>query len=96
MAEKSTWDQANRRQKHGLAWKNRKKISQIIKDYFYLPFFLLIILGSYLTLLMTILLLVFFREPPAQSITIKMFKRTVLQDCQLPENGMLVIYMGIK
>jgi hypothetical protein len=28
----------------GLVWKNRKKISQIIKDYFHLPFFLLIIL----------------------------------------------------
>jgi hypothetical protein len=27
-----------------LVWRNRKKISQIIKDYFYLPFFLLIIL----------------------------------------------------
>jgi hypothetical protein len=39
MAEKSSWDQANRRQKHGLVWVNRKKISQIIKDYFYLPFF---------------------------------------------------------
>ncbi len=45
MAEKSSWDQANRRQKLGLVWGNRKKISQIIKDYFYLPFFLLIILG---------------------------------------------------
>jgi hypothetical protein len=44
MAEKSSWDQANRQQKHGLVWRNRKKISQIIKDYFYLPFFLLIIL----------------------------------------------------
>ncbi len=44
MAEKSSWDQANRRQKPGLVWRNRKKISQIIKDYFYLPFFLLIIL----------------------------------------------------
>jgi hypothetical protein len=32
------------RQKLGLVWRNRKKISQIIKDYFYLPFFLLIIL----------------------------------------------------
>jgi hypothetical protein len=31
-------------QKLGLVWRNRKKISQIIKDYFYLPFFLLIIL----------------------------------------------------
>jgi hypothetical protein len=31
-------------QKHGLVWRNRNKISQIIKDYFYLPFFLLIIL----------------------------------------------------
>ncbi len=45
MAEKSRcWDQANRRQKPGLVLRNRKKISQIIKDYFYLPFFLLIIL----------------------------------------------------
>jgi len=44
MAEKSSWDQANRRQKHGLVWRNRKKISQIINDYLYLPFFLLIIL----------------------------------------------------
>ncbi len=32
---------ANRRQKLGLVWRNRKKI---IKDYFNLPFFLLIIL----------------------------------------------------
>ena len=44
MAEKSSCDQANIRQKLGLIWRNRKKISQIIKDYFYLPFFLLIIL----------------------------------------------------
>jgi hypothetical protein len=44
MAEKPSWDQANRRQNLGLVWRNRKKISQIIKDYFYLPFFLLIIL----------------------------------------------------
>ncbi len=44
MAEMSRWDQANRRQKPGLVWRSRKKISQIIKDYFYLPFFLLIIL----------------------------------------------------
>jgi hypothetical protein len=44
MAEKSRRDQANRRQKLGLVWRNRKKISQIIKDYFCLPFFLLIIL----------------------------------------------------
>jgi hypothetical protein len=44
MTEKSSWDQANIRQKLGLVWKNRKKISpHIIKDYFYLPFFLLII-----------------------------------------------------
>jgi hypothetical protein len=28
----------------GLVWRNKKKISQIIKDYFHLPFFLLIIL----------------------------------------------------
>jgi hypothetical protein len=40
MAEKSSLDQANIRQKLGLVWRNRKKISQIIKDYFYLPFFL--------------------------------------------------------
>jgi hypothetical protein len=44
MAGKSSWDQANRRQKLGLVWRIRKKISQIIKDYFYLLFFLLIIL----------------------------------------------------
>ena len=44
IAEKSIWDQANIRQKLGLVWRNRKKISQIIKDYFYLLFFLLIIL----------------------------------------------------
>ncbi len=44
MAEMSSWDQANIRQKLGLVWVNRKKISQIIKDYFYLQFFLLIIL----------------------------------------------------
>jgi hypothetical protein len=44
MAGKSSWDQANRRQKLGLVWRFRKKISQIIKDYFYLPFYLLIIL----------------------------------------------------
>jgi hypothetical protein len=43
MEEKSCRDQANRRQKQDLFWRNRKKISQIIKDYFYLPFFLLII-----------------------------------------------------
>jgi hypothetical protein len=29
-----------------LVWRNRKKISQIIKDYFHLPFFLLIILWA--------------------------------------------------
>ncbi len=46
MAEKADRDKENRRQKLGLVWRNRKKISQIIKDYFYLPFFLLIILWS--------------------------------------------------
>ncbi len=30
--------------KHGLLWRNINKTSQIIKDYFYLPLFLLIIL----------------------------------------------------
>jgi hypothetical protein len=44
MAEKSSQDQANIRQKLVFASKNRMKISQIITDYFYLPFFLLIIL----------------------------------------------------
>jgi hypothetical protein len=29
MAGKSSWDQANRRQKLGLVWRIRKKISQI-------------------------------------------------------------------
>jgi hypothetical protein len=37
-------DKANRQQKLGLVWRNRNKISQIIKDYFYLLFFFLIIL----------------------------------------------------
>jgi hypothetical protein len=45
-AEKSGWDQANRGEKLGLVWRNRKKISQIINDYLCLPFFLLIILWS--------------------------------------------------
>jgi hypothetical protein len=49
MAEKSSWDQANIRQKLDLVWRNRKKISQIIKDYFYLPFFLLNILCFHLS-----------------------------------------------
>jgi hypothetical protein len=35
---------ANRRQKLGLVWRNKMKISQIINDYLCLPFFLLIIL----------------------------------------------------
>jgi hypothetical protein len=35
MTEKSSWDQANIWQKQGLVWRHRKKISQIIKDYFY-------------------------------------------------------------
>ncbi len=43
----SSWDQANRGEKLGLVWRNRKKISQIITDYLYLPFFLLIIYALY-------------------------------------------------
>jgi hypothetical protein len=46
MAEKSSWEQANIRQKLGLVRRNRKKISQIFKDYFYFPFFLSIILWT--------------------------------------------------
>ncbi len=38
MAEKSSWDQANIWKKLSLVWRNSKKFSQIIKDYFYLPF----------------------------------------------------------
>jgi hypothetical protein len=37
-------DQANRWPKLGLVWRNRKKISLIVNDYLYLPFFLFIIL----------------------------------------------------
>jgi hypothetical protein len=37
-------DQANRRRKIGLVWRNRTKICQIINAYLYLPFFLLFIL----------------------------------------------------
>jgi hypothetical protein len=36
----SSWDQANRGEKLGLVWRNRKKISQIINDYLYLPYIL--------------------------------------------------------
>jgi hypothetical protein len=43
-AEKFQLGPANRRQKLGLVWRNRKKISQIINDYLCLPFFLFIIL----------------------------------------------------
>ncbi len=43
------WTQANRRQNLRLVWRNRKKISQIIKDYFCLSFFLLIILWLWRT-----------------------------------------------
>ncbi len=46
MAEISSSEQANIGQKLGLVWRNGKKSSQIIIDYFYLPFFLLIILCS--------------------------------------------------
>jgi hypothetical protein len=40
----SRWDQANGGEKLNLVLKNRKKISQIINDYLYLSFFLIIIL----------------------------------------------------
>jgi hypothetical protein len=40
----SIWDQANKREKLGLVWRNGKKISHLINDYLYLAFFLLIIL----------------------------------------------------
>jgi hypothetical protein len=40
--------------KLGLVWRNRKKISQIIKDYFYLPFFLLFILWVNFTIIGTV------------------------------------------
>jgi hypothetical protein len=45
----SSWDQAKRGEKLGLVWRNRKKISQIINDYLYLPFYLFIILWSFYT-----------------------------------------------
>jgi hypothetical protein len=44
----SSWDQANRGEKLGLIWRNRKKICQIINDYLYFLFFLLIILCFYI------------------------------------------------
>jgi hypothetical protein len=50
IAKKSSWEPANIWQKQDLVWRNRKKISQIIKDYCYLPFFLLIILWSWLNI----------------------------------------------
>jgi hypothetical protein len=42
----SSWDQADTGEKLGLAWRSRKKISQIINNYLYLAFFPLIILCS--------------------------------------------------
>jgi hypothetical protein len=44
IAAMSSWDQANRREKLGLVWRNGKKMIQIITDYLFLPFFVLIIL----------------------------------------------------
>ncbi len=44
----SSWDQADRGEKLDLVWRNRKKISQIIDDYLFLLFFLLIILWLWL------------------------------------------------
>jgi len=44
MAEKSSWDQVNRRQNLVCFGEIERKISQIINAYLYLPFFLLIIL----------------------------------------------------
>jgi hypothetical protein len=51
LAKKSSRGLANIGQNLGLVWRNRKKISQIIKDCFFLPFFLLIILWSTVLLL---------------------------------------------
>jgi hypothetical protein len=42
----SSWDQASRGEKLGLVWRNRKKISQIINNYLFLPFFLLTVFMS--------------------------------------------------
>jgi hypothetical protein len=80
MAEKSSWDQASRRQKRGLVWRNRKKTNQIIKDYFYLPLFYasdkikegltsvediwVSILASILGLILFMLLLLVLSTPP--------------------------------
>jgi hypothetical protein len=36
IAEMSSWDQANRWEKLGLVWRNRKKMSRIINDYLYI------------------------------------------------------------
>jgi hypothetical protein len=44
VAGKSSWDPAKREEKLGFVWGNRKKISQIINNYLYLLFFLLLIL----------------------------------------------------
>jgi hypothetical protein len=54
----SSWDQANRGGKIGLFWRNRKKISHIINDYLYLPFFLSIILMVYLSVIGVVVALV--------------------------------------
>jgi hypothetical protein len=50
----------------GLVWRNRKKISQIIKDYFHLPFFLLIILCTYWTAVVQCQILYLFNDDLVQ------------------------------
>jgi hypothetical protein len=79
MAGKPSWDQANRRQKLGLVWRIRNKISQIIKDYFYLPFFLLIILWTHLIPLITIFKK--FNGIAVKNKTDAMLKAILLQSC---------------
>jgi hypothetical protein len=73
----SSWDHPNTVEKLGLVWRNRNKISQIINDYLYFPFFLLIYVmtiglalfflsrGSWLQLSMAVGLLDF---PPPLSV----------------------------
>jgi hypothetical protein len=39
----SSWEEANRGEELDLVLRNTKKISQIIDDYLYIPFFLLVI-----------------------------------------------------
>jgi hypothetical protein len=65
------WYQANRQQKLGLVRRNRKKISQIINAYLYLPFFLLTILWKYYMFFLLIILWKYYTNQTFQQLLVR-------------------------